>query len=158
MGSFPYAYDVTGLDKLDDALDYTGRLARLRKPNENLGLTFKGMIQLDWDTFEPQLGPFIMGRADRDFIRRRTDLVQPRWRQAEIGWRKHFPAVCRTIKTALAARPKRLTITGLVEDGMWEERMFLPSCLLAEAMWNPNERPESIIAKVAAARDAHCLV
>ncbi len=156
-GCFPYAYDVTGLESLDDALSYTRRLAGLRSPNEDLGLTFKGMIQLDWDTFENQLGPFVMGRADRDFIRRRTELVQPRWKQAEIGWRKHLPAVCRTIKAAVAARPKRLTITGLVEDGMWEERMPLPPCLLAEAMWNPSEKPESIIAKVAATRDAHCL-
>ncbi len=157
VGSFPYDYEVAGLDKLDDALAYTRRLAGLRSPNEDLGLTFKGMIQLDWDTFERQLGPFVMGRSDRDFIRRRADLVEPRWKQAEIGWRKHLPAVLRTIKTAIAARPKRLTITGLVEDGMWEERMPLPPCLLAEALWNPNDRPESIIARVSATRDAYCL-
>ena len=157
VGSFPYDYEVAGMDNLEETLTWTRRLARLRGAQEDVGLTLKGMIQLDWDTFENQQGPFVMGRADRDFIRQRAELVQPRWKKVEIGWRKHFPAVCRTIKAALAARPKKLTITGLVEDGMWEERMPLPVCLLAEAMWNPDERPESIIAKVAATRDAYCL-
>jgi hypothetical protein len=72
--------------------------------------------------------------------------------------RKNLWAVCRTIRAAAAARPAKLTIAGLVEDALWEQRRWLPPCLLAEALWNPNEKPESIIAKVSATRDAHCLV
>ncbi len=156
-GCFPYSYSLDDVEGLNETVAYTRRLAGLRGPVEDVGLVLKGMTSLNWDTFEYQLGPFVMGRADRDFIRRRTELIEPRWKQNEIGWRERLPAVCRTIQAAVAARPKRLTITGLVDDGMWEERMFLPTCLLAEAMWNPNERPESIIAKVAVTRDAHCL-
>ena len=114
------------------------------------------MTSLYWPVFEHQLGPFVMGRADRDFIRERAAAVAPRWKQVELGWRRHLGAVCRTIRAAVAGRPKRLTITGLVEDGMWEASMPLAPCLLAEALWDPRRKPESLIAEVSATRDATC--
>lgn len=156
-GCFPYSYDVDDVSSLAETLAYTRRLAGLRGGSEDVGFVLKGMPNLSWSTFEHQLGPYVCGRADRDFIRRRAAMVAPRWKQVELGWRKNFSAVCRTVKAALSARPARLTVTGLAEDAMWEEHMWLPVCLLAEALWNPSESPESIIAKVSATRDAHCL-
>jgi hypothetical protein len=156
-GGFPFTYDVTDVSSLDETVAYTRRLTGLRGRKAEAGLVLKGMTSLYWRVFEHPLGPFVMGRADRDFIRRRAAEVAPRWKQVEVGWRRHLGAVCRTVRAALSGRPGRLTVTGLVEDGMWEERMWLPPCLLAEVLWDPRERPESIVARVSATRDAACL-
>ncbi len=156
-GGFPYSYDVGDVATIDRTAAYTRRLAGLRAPDEDVGFVLKGMGSLSWPTFEHQLGPYVMGRADRDFIRRRAAMLAARWKHVELGWRRNLPAVCKTVRAALAARPKRLTVTGLVEDALWEENMYLPPCLLAEALWNPRENPDRIVEKVSAARDACCL-
>jgi hypothetical protein len=156
-GCFPFSYDVADVCTIAGTADYTRKLAGLRGRSEDVGFVLKGMPNLNWATFEHQLGPFFLGRADRDFVRRRAEGLEARWKQVEHGWRKNLPSVCRVIRAALAARPAKLTLTGLVEDALWEQRMFLPPCLLAEAMWNPYERPEDILAKVSATRDASCL-
>ncbi len=157
VGCFPYSYRVNDVTGLPRTVAYTRRVAGLRGRGEDAGFVLKGMPNLDWSTFEHQLGPFVMGRADRDFIRRRAAAAARRWKPIELGWRKNLHAVCRVIQAAVAARPARLTITGLVEDALWEDRMWLPPCLLAEALWNPDEGPQQILAKVAGTRDAHCL-
>jgi len=156
-GGFPYTYDVSDVAGIGRTVRYTRRLAGLRGPSGDTGLVLKGMRSLSWPTFEHQLGPFVLGRADRDFIRRRAAKVARRWKHVEMGWRQNLFAVCDTVRAALAAGPARLTVTGLVEDGLWERRMWLPPCLLAEVLWDPGEKPEAILAKVAATRDAHTL-
>jgi len=155
-GCFPYRYDPGDVSTVGKTAAYTRRLAGLRGGNAEAGFVLKGMTSLYWPVFEHQLGPFVMGRGDRDFIRRRAAEVAPRWKQVEIGWRKHLGAVCRTVRAAADGRPKRLTVTGLVEDGMWEAYMPLAPCLFAEVLWDPREEPEALIAKVSAARDVTC--
>jgi len=155
-GCFPYTYDAHDVGTLAETLTYTRRLAGLRGRGDDVGFVLKGMRSLDWPTFEHQLGPYVCGRADRDFIRRRAAMTARRWKLVELGWRKNLSAVRSTVQAALAARPKRLTVTALVEDGLWEQHMWLPPCLLAEVLWDPRQKPEAVIAKVSATRDAHC--
>jgi len=156
-GGFPYSYGVDDVSSVARTAAYTRRLASLRGEGEDVGFVLKGMRSLSWPTFEHQLGPFVLGRADRDFIRRRAAMIARRWKHLELGWRANLSAVCRTVRAAVDAGPKRLTVAGLVEDAMWEAEMYLPPCLLAEVLWDPTEDPGAIVARVSAARDARCL-
>ncbi|HHY99014.1 MAG TPA: hypothetical protein GX509_09785 [Firmicutes bacterium] len=155
---FPYSYEPNVIEGYESAVDYTSRVARLRGEKEKVGIVIKGMTNLDWANFEHQPGQFILGEDDPEFIARRAEEKMPRWRYVEVGWRKNFRCVLETIRAIAEAKPARSTVLGLVEDGVWEEKMWLPVALLAEAMWNPYALSGELLEKVAATHDAYKLV
>lgn len=155
---FPYAYDPDVVADYGSAVSYTSKVARLRGDKEDVGIVVKGMTNLDWETFEHQPGRFILGESDPEFVARRTQDKVPRWRYVEMEWRKNLICLVETVNAVTAASPARSSVFGLVEDGLWEERMWLPVALLAEVAWNPNVAPEELVRKVAATDDAYKLV
>lgn len=158
VGSFPYDYNPDRIDNIAETLDYTAKIACLRGKNEDFGITVKGMTNLDWTSFEKQKGQFIMGEADRRIISAKFKEKLSRWKFVEKHWRKNLFCLLNCLKTILKANPKRITITGLVEDGAWEEKMWLPVVLFAEAMWNPNVSQNQLIERVSLCKDTYSLL
>jgi len=60
-------------------------------------------------------------------------------------WLVRYPYLLRFYREALAWDMKTLTVTGLVEDAVLEERLPLGVRLLAETLWNPCRPGEDVL-------------
>lgn len=155
---FPYSYDPSMISNYETAIDYTSKVSRLRMREENFGIIAKGMTNLDWKNFEHQPDSFILGEYEPEFVSRRAMEKMPRWKHVEMEWRKNLKCFTEITKAIIESKPARMTILGLLEDGLWEEKMWLPVGLFAETMWNPYLPPNDVVQKVAATDDTHKLV
>ena len=152
-GSIPYASDPvteSSGSMLDSAaspertIDYSKRLATFRGKTE-LAMVAKGWTTLRWaDDFEHH-GPFILGERDADFIRRRGAERQPRWDKVNALWLRNYPYAARFYREILALSPAKMTVIGLVEDGILEETIPISVALFAETLWNPERDPDEAL-------------
>jgi hypothetical protein len=138
VGEFPYAYDPAKNHDFGKTLDYTKELLFLRGAQERFGAVFKGFTVLNWDQFEHQKGPHIIGKACRQFIEKRTKEKEFYWRYAAPYWIHQAPELQELLRTVAAAQIQDRLITALVEDGMWESNLHISVQILAELLWNPD--------------------
>ncbi len=153
-GSFPFAYHAGQIDDVAGTVSFTSKIAGLRGDNEDFGMVLKGICSLYWPEFEPQKGPFILGESDKAFRKKRAGEIKPYIRYEQSFWLKNLAAAQEVVKAAVRSSAKRLTVTSLVEDGLWEEKQWLPAALMAETLWDPYEKPEDTVFKVASAAGA----
>jgi hypothetical protein len=112
-------------------------------------------VVINWYEFEHQKGAFIMGETKKRFIRNKAMDASPAWQHDQTCWLKNLECHMQTIRLVTGKELERLNITGLVEDGLWEDRMWLPVALFAESLWNPHQSATELIACVAMAKDVH---
>ena len=74
-GDFPYHYMPSRHENPDLTREFTQSMLTLR-PQSVTGAVLKGMICLNWNTFEHQTGPYVMGRASEAVIARRLPEVR----------------------------------------------------------------------------------
>lgn len=154
-GCFPYGYDPKIIENFQQTLDFTSKISNLRGDTEDFGAVLKGMINLDWSAFENQKGPFILGEAKQSFVKSRAREKEALWKYVQAYWLKNLEYVQNTIKAVNDNNPKKVSIEALVEDGLWEENMWLPVTLFAELLWNPYRPLEELVAKVMLASDSY---
>ncbi|MDD5706272.1 MAG: alpha-glucuronidase family glycosyl hydrolase [Kiritimatiellae bacterium] len=156
-GVIPYSYDpvtwcdghpmtgkVRALGSPERTIRYSERLATFRH-DAGFAMVPKGWMLLRWgDEFEHH-GPFIMGERDPEFIRRRLHERQPRWDRMNALWLQNYPLAAKFYRAILACRPPRVTVTGLVEDGLFEETIQPSVALFAETLWNPRRSDKDIL-------------
>ena len=133
-GDFPYHYMPSRQSDPQATRDFTDRMLSLR-PGTVTGAVLKGMICLDWGTFEHQAGPFVLGHADEETIRARRERIRPIWRQIQAEWMT-WGAVCQATVRQMAASP--VALYALLEDGLFERDIPLPAALFAGLLWNPE--------------------
>jgi hypothetical protein len=153
-GVIPYAYDpithsTTGsvpasLDTPEATVEYSRKLATFRA-NREFAMVAKGWTTLRWKTEFEHHGPFIMGERARDFIRNRLHERQPRWDYVNNLWRENYPEALHFFQAILAASPSRMTVLGLIEDGLFEEKIQVSAALFAEMIWNPRRGAKEIL-------------
>lgn len=131
-GDFPYHYMPSRQSAPQATRDFTEELLALR-PGAPTGAVLKGMICLNWNTFEHQAGPFVMGRADETTIRAHRAQIRPIWRQVQAEWMTWAP-VCQATVRQLAASP--VALYGLLEDGLFERDIPLPAAIFAGLLWD----------------------
>ncbi len=158
-GAIPYsydpvpAYDEPGFAKplelgtAEKTLEYSRKLAALREGAE-FAMVAKGWTKLRWGVEFEHHGPFVLGERDRAWIRRRLAGRRARWDEVNGLWRRHYPLAARFYREILDCSPAGMTVTGLVEDGMFEEAIQPSVALFAETLWNPR-RAEGEILKLA---------
>jgi hypothetical protein len=152
-GSFPWHYNPALVEKSAEAAEFTERACALRGGEEDFGMVIKGLSILNWLTFEHQKGPFILGESDARFMERRARDKEVLWRYVQANWVKNIGSVLACLQAVKKSNVKRSTVTGLVEDGLWEERAWLPAALLGEAMWEPDQEPAELVRRVSLAQD-----
>ena len=135
-GCFPYAYDPRNQENFAAAKDYTAGLLALRGEKEDYGAVLKGFTVLNWERFEHQKGPFVMGEADPVFIRQRTEEKAYLWKFALPYWQENAGRLQEYLRLVADAPIARRTVTALVEDGLWEAASWYPAVLLAELLWD----------------------
>lgn len=150
---FPYSYQPDEISQSERAIDYTRDIVRLREDNEQFGAVLKGMVSLNWEAFEYQTGPALMGMYDPRRIEELAQAKLPRWRFVERYYRENLDYVLRTLKV-IAERNPGSVVQSLLEDGLWDHSMWLPGCLFAEALWDPTVPTHELIHKVSLTQDA----
>jgi hypothetical protein len=155
-GVMPYSYSptpdtttegenfATTLDTPEKTLAYSRKIAALR-PGTPFGLVPKGWMTLDWKNEFEHHGPFLMGERSGEFIRERLAKRQPRWDRVNELWQRNYRHAVRFYQEMLALNPKGMIVTGLVEDGLFEEKIQPSVALLGEMLWNPMREPEDIL-------------
>ncbi|MFA7637134.1 MAG: hypothetical protein WCX81_05170, partial [Monoglobales bacterium] len=142
-GDFPWHY-CGYIDEDQKATeDFTRAISNLRK-YAPFGGVLKGHICLDWGDFEHQTGPFIMGENPLK-MRNRRDYAARLLRQSQSFWLKNAGKVLNIIRIM----GENADISDLVEDGMFEEKIWFSVALYAQMLWESDKDSNYLIAKVA---------
>ncbi len=139
-----YALAPEGLRTYEETLEYSLKLATFRK-NSSFAMVPKGWACIDWpDEFEHH-DQFLLGECDAGFIAERLAARQPHWDRMNALWLRNYPLAVRFYREILKCCPASITVTGLVEDGLFEERIQSSVALFAETIWNPEREPGDIL-------------
>ena len=136
-GAFPWHYETDKTENFEETLAFTASLLTLRGENERFGAVLKGMMNLDWHAFEHFTAPYILGERTAAYIERRTGEKERLWKYVQAGWMKNLPLVQKTV-SCIARGSASPIVEALVEDGMLESRIMLPTALYAALLWEPD--------------------
>ena len=158
-GAFPYSYrsDDRGLTKYSHRTDLspsfegtyalTDALVNLRGEEERFGAVLKGLVCLDWGSFKHFSHPYVMGEYPKEYIKERSALKNPLWKNVTSGWLRNAE-FARTIVSLIAKKNAAPILEMLVEDGCFEDKIPLPVAILAEILWNPEREIGALIEEV----------
>lgn len=136
-GAFPYSYLPSKVENFDDTLALTQKLLKLRGKDEKFGAVFKGMLNLDWSTFEHFSGPYVLGERSQSYILDRQLVKNSVWKLIQASWLKNAELVRKTVE--LISQGNNTIVQALVEDAMFENEIMFPVALYAEFLWEPNK-------------------
>lgn len=146
-GAFPYAYIPKVTEGFEETLAFSDSIKNLR--SGGFGELYKGMTALDWSTFKHQPGPFVLGEYDRDFIAKKTEEKRPFWKYIQAYWIENAHYVKETVERA---DPDTL-IAALVEDGLFDAKVWYPVAVYAEMLWDPHRETSEILRDTALMED-----
>jgi hypothetical protein len=131
-------------DNLAETLDYSQKLATFR-PGTEFAIVPKGWSNLDWWSEFEHHGSFLLGVRDPGYIRERRRQRQPYWDRINALWLKNYRHAVDFYRGILACSPAKMTVTGLLEDGIFDEQIQLSVTIFAETLWNPERDAEEIL-------------
>lgn len=150
-GSFPFAYTPEVCGNIEETMELVNKISTLRGENERFGVVMKGLTNLDWGNFQHQSGPFVLGAASKKFKAERTERKKQIWRYIQAGWIDGAETARDFINLMIDNTKGKLYLTSLLEDSMFEDKLYYPVVLLSELMWD-NETPLKEIEKMALMR------
>jgi hypothetical protein len=128
-------------------IEYSKKIATFR-PGSEFAMIAKGWTTLRWnDEFEHH-APFILGERSRSFIFKRAQERQPRWDSVNARWMVYFPVALRFFCQLRQTVKSPMTVQGLIEDGLLEERIQPSAALLGEMLWNPTRSPDEYLRSI----------
>lgn len=151
-GAFPYAYTPYETENFDEMMDFTKKIVKLRGEKERFGVVTKGLICLDWSRFEFQTGPYVMGCHSKEFIEERTAKRGKIWEHVSAFWLKNGNYCYDYIKL-LGAEKSDSLVVGLVEDGLFEQKIWLPVALYGEMLWDCSKDFSDLLTSVSLRAD-----
>jgi hypothetical protein len=145
-GGIPYSYEpeVDPDVPFEKTLDYSRRIATFR-PGTRFGLVAKGWTTLRWEDEFEHHGVFILGEQDQVSIQQRLSERHSQWNRVNALWMKNFHFASRFYREINSLAPAGMIVTGLVEDGGFEEVIQPSVALFAESVWNPNQPDEALV-------------
>lgn len=147
-GAFPYAYLPRAVEGEAETLAFTDAIAALR-PGCGCGAVLKGQVCLDWDRFEHQKGPFLLGCESREKARARGGAIRAQWHDVQSYWLAHVGQCRRTLQHLQGA----CVVYDLVEDALLEEACWYPVALYAQLLWTPDLPDGELLRRVAQRAD-----
>lgn len=146
-GAFPYAYFADNAEGFEDTLDFTDRIVTLRGERERFGTVLKGMVCLDWKIFEHFDESYVLGERTQKYLKKRSAEKDKIWRAVQSGWLKNADLARKTV-ALIAEKSENAVIEALCEDGLFEEKIMLPTAIYAELLFNPDENINELISRV----------
>ena len=147
-GAFPYAY-YPNVNERKETLDFSAKISTLRGLDDKFSVVLKGMTTLNWATFEHQTGPYMMGCDTAHYVTNRSQEKRKVWRLFQSEWLTKYPYVSELIKHFLLTRKGDFGVQMLVEDGLFEDQIWLPVALLSECLWQSDLSDDELITRVA---------
>lgn len=150
-GQVPYTYfpaqEVEVTADFESNLAYSRDLATFR-PGTEFSLVAKGWPCIRWLAEFENHGPFLLGEQSPFRSRERLVQRQEDWDRVNAHWLENYPLAARFYREMLEVNPA-LTVTGLVEDAAFEEKIQPSVALLAETLWNPFQSDAEILRRAA---------
>lgn len=141
-GAFPFAYIPKKIESFDETVEFVRKIAVLRGENDRFGVVTKGLTKLFWPEFEHMPESLCIG-VSTEFMKENRVIRKRRiWKYLQAYWLTHADKVYDMIQAMREVKNGDLTVTALVEDGMFEENIMYPVALYAEMLWD-NETPLS---------------
>lgn len=142
-GDFPYSYSPADINHFDKTVAFTDEMIHQRAEGA-YGAVLKGLIHLDWSSFEYKTGPYIIGSGDKTFRQRRADGRRRYLRYIQSGWLTGGDYARRIISQLANGHAGHTDVTFLVEDGLFEENLWYPVALAGEMLWNADRSMEEL--------------
>jgi len=151
-GAFPFAYVPSQTEGFDKTVEFTGKLTKLRSDDQNdekFGVVLKGFTCLDWRYFEHQQGSFVLGTSSRQFLEDNVRRKSKIWKYVQAYWLSNADKALEMIRHMQKDREGKLCITALVEDGMFESRLYFPVALYAQMLWDCEQDLKEMMTQIA---------
>ena len=152
-GCFPYSYMPDVVENFPETMAFVDRISRLRGDSERFGVVLKGLTKLKWSSFRHQAGAFVLGSSSPRMQENRIARKRKIWHYVQAGWLINGDKAQEAIALMSRNTGGDLYVTALVEDGMFEKRMYYPVALLGEFMWDCTSDAKAIIHRVALRND-----
>ncbi len=146
-GSFPYNYNPSTVSTFERDFEFSKNIASLRD-GKGFGAVMKGMTWLDWGAFEHQTGPFIIGESERKEISEKLELRRDIIRYQQSLWLQNGGLACDMFRMLAKQTNGAAKISGLLEDGLFDENIWLPSAIFAELLWDSETPYNELLARV----------
>lgn len=144
-GAFPFAYMPHSVENFDEMLKFTERIAVLRGDDDRFGVVTKGMCARHWGEFKHCDGPVCIGTSSKAFRRTREKKKADIWKYVQGGWLTNAEYAAKAVELMSSKKHGELYITALVEDGMFEESIMIPTAIYSELLWDPTRDTKEII-------------
>ena len=131
-GTFPYTYIPKMQGDFDETLAFTQKIKNLR--SGGFGTLFKGMSVLDWGTFKHQPGTHIIGEHGKKKIADKLGEKRKYWKYLQAYWLSN----AQYVKKVVEILDSSTLVSALVEDGVFDEKVWFPVAVYSEILWNPN--------------------
>lgn len=149
LGAAPFSYVVNDLEDFDKTVELTKQISTLRGADDKFGVVLKGFTKLDWITFKHMTGSQCIGVASNQMQNQRLMEKSKIWKHVLANWIVHAPKVYEVVQLMADIKGGVLDVTALVEDGMFEKKIFYPVALYAEMLWNSCGDIKEIMSNVA---------
>lgn len=148
-GAFPFAYIPKKLSNFDETVDFVNRIAVLRGADDRFGAVTKGLTKLYWPDFEHMPESLNIG-VSSDFMKENRVIRKRRvWRYLQAYWITNADKAAEMLRVMTEAKKGDLTVTALVEDGMFEANVMYPVALFAELLWDAETDVKELMSSVA---------
>ena len=148
-GAFPFSYVPTDLEGYEEAMELAVKTALLRGDNDKYGAVTKGLVKLDWPSFEHMTASHCVGVSSELMKRNRIERKSRIWRYIQAGWIANADKAHEMIRALSLAKGGDLSLYALVEDGMFEENILYPVALYAEMLWDCSSDTKELTSRVA---------
>ena len=148
-GAFPFNYMPNEINDFNKMMELTGKISVLRGDDDNFGVVTKGMICRNWNEFKHLKGPVYVGTSTKKFKAGKSEKCSKIWKYVQSIWLTNAGYAAEAVRLMANKKNGKLYITGLIEDGMFEDKVMLPAALYSEILWDPNQDIDKMINNVA---------
>lgn len=152
-GSFPFSYIPGDVACFEETKRFVQSISQLRGAKDRFGAVTKGLVKLDWSSFEHQTGSQCIGESSEQMKRNRVERKRRIWRYIQAGWLTYADKAHQMVREMCRAKEGELSIYALVEDGMFEENVMYPVALYSEMLWNCENDVHDLMREVALRSD-----
>ena len=147
-GSFPFAYFPDETQGFNETLQFTNKIANLRGLHDKFGVVTKNMCLLDWNTFVHPYKQSPLGVSNEKNVFKKMQEREKIWKFFQSYWLDNAEIAYAVIQNMHAAKNGNLLITSLVEDGLFERRIWFPVALYSAMLWDTNSTAKDLIKAV----------
>ena len=135
-GAFPFSYLPNDIQTFDQTAELVRKITVLRGDNDRFGAVTKGLVKLDWLSFEHCAGPQYIGVSTNRTKQERIDRKTSIWKYIQANWIAYADKALEMVRIMHEAKRGDLCLYALVEDGVFGENIMWPVALYAEMLWN----------------------